>query len=193
MYNIALRDLVVERAFRSAHITFRISRQIGNISYICLTSSAWCISRLTSLVTSMATAVRLLWCSDMAELDRYITLSLTPSIYFPWMNAGKWICNTITQLRTITVYIMLDIFALDLNANMIIRTKWSRFYRPTSEISSEIISLTVYTLRPKQHDRNFPDDIFKCIFLNDNVWISLRFHWSLFPRVQLTIFQHWFR
>ena len=24
-------------------------------------------------------------------------------------------------------------------------------------------------------------------------WFRLKFHWTLFPRVQLTIFQHWFR
>ena len=35
-------------------------------------------------------------------------------------------------------------------------------------------------------------------FLNTISWMKifkfwLRFHWSLFPRVQLTIFQHWFR
>ena len=24
-------------------------------------------------------------------------------------------------------------------------------------------------------------------------WFRLKFHWSLFPRAQLTIFQHWFR
>ena len=29
------------------------------------------------------------------------------------------------------------------------------------------------TLRPRQDGRHFPDDIFKCIFLNENVWISL--------------------
>ena len=34
----------------------------------------------------------------------------------------------------------------------------------------------------------FPDDIFKCIFLNANIWISIKFHWSLFARVQLTIY-----
>ena len=46
----------------------------------------------------------------------------------------------------------------------------------------------VNTLTPKQNGHHFLDDIFKCIFLNENVSI-----WSLFPRVQLTIFQHWFR
>ena len=49
------------------------------------------------------------------------------------------------------------------------------------------------TLRPRQNGRHFADDIFKCIFLNENVWIPIKIHWRLFVRVQLTIFQHWFR
>ena len=40
--------------------------------------------------------------------------------------------------------------------------------------------------------------IFQRTFSNAFSWMKiykfkLRFHWSLFPRVQLTIFQHWFR
>ena len=40
--------------------------------------------------------------------------------------------------------------------------------------------------------------IFQTTFSNAFYWMKmfkfrLRFHWSLFPRVQLTIFQHWFR
>ena len=35
-------------------------------------------------------------------------------------------------------------------------------------------SLTsINTLRPRQNGRHLPDDIFKCIFLNENVWISI--------------------
>ena len=34
----------------------------------------------------------------------------------------------------------------------------------------------------------FPDDIFKCIFLNANIWISIKFLISLFASVQLTIY-----
>ena len=30
-----------------------------------------------------------------------------------------------------------------------------------------------YTLRPRQNGRHFPDDIFKCIFLTEDVWISI--------------------
>ena len=29
-------------------------------------------------------------------------------------------------------------------------------------------------LRPIQNDRRFPDDIFKCIFLKENAWISIK-------------------
>ena len=32
----------------------------------------------------------------------------------------------------------------------------------------------VNTLRPKQNRRYFADDIFSCIFLNENIWISLK-------------------
>ena len=29
------------------------------------------------------------------------------------------------------------------------------------------------SLRPRQNGRHFPDDIFKCIFLNESVWLSI--------------------
>ena len=32
----------------------------------------------------------------------------------------------------------------------------------------------INTLRPRQNCRHFADDIFKCIFLNENVWISIQ-------------------
>ena len=47
------------------------------------------------------------------------------------------------------------------------------------------------TLRPRQDGRHFPDDTFSNAFS----WMKtfefrLKFHWSLFLRVQLTIFRH---
>ena len=46
-----------------------------------------------------------------------------------------------------------------------------------------------FTLRPRQKGRHSVEDIFKCIFLNGNIWISL----SSFLRFEWTIYQHWFR
>ena len=38
------------------------------------------------------------------------------------------------------------------------------------------------TLRPRQNGRHFPDDIFKCIFLNENVWISIKISLNFVPK-----------
>ena len=38
------------------------------------------------------------------------------------------------------------------------------------------------TLRPRQHGRHFADDIFTCIFLNKNVWISIRISLKFVPK-----------
>ena len=37
-----------------------------------------------------------------------------------------------------------------------------------------LVPRTVNTLRPGQNGRHFPDDIFNCIFLTENVWISIK-------------------
>ena len=41
------------------------------------------------------------------------------------------------------------------------------------------------TLRPRQNDRHLADDIFKCIFLTENVWISIDISLKFVPKVQI--------
>ena len=38
------------------------------------------------------------------------------------------------------------------------------------------------TLRPRQNGRRFADDVFKCTFLNLNVWISLKMSLKFVPK-----------
>ena len=38
------------------------------------------------------------------------------------------------------------------------------------------------TLRPRQNGRHFADDIFKCIFLNENVWIPIKISVKFVPK-----------
>ena len=38
------------------------------------------------------------------------------------------------------------------------------------------------TLRPRQNGRHFPDDIFKCISLKENVWISIKMSLKFVPK-----------
>ena len=40
----------------------------------------------------------------------------------------------------------------------------------------------VNTLRPRQNRRHFAEDIFKCIFLNENVWILIRISLKYVPK-----------
>ena len=40
---------------------------------------------------------------------------------------------------------------------------------------------TFNTLRPRQNGRHFPDEIFKCIFLNENAWISIKISLKFVP------------
>ena len=40
----------------------------------------------------------------------------------------------------------------------------------------------VNTLGPRQNGRHFADDIFKCIFLNENVWISIKISLKFIPK-----------
>ena len=40
----------------------------------------------------------------------------------------------------------------------------------------------INTLRPKQNGRNFADDILKCIFLNENVWIPNKISLKFVPK-----------
>ena len=38
------------------------------------------------------------------------------------------------------------------------------------------------TLRRRQHGRHFPDDIFSCIFFNENIWIAINISLSFVPK-----------
>ena len=52
-------------------------------------------------------------------------------------------------------------------------------FRP---ISIEIPTIKFNTLKPRQNGHHFPDDIFKCIFLNENVWILIKISLEFVPK-----------
>ena len=45
------------------------------------------------------------------------------------------------------------------------------------------------TLWPKQNGRNFADDIFKCILLNENMWIAINILLNFVPKSQINNIQ----
>ena len=50
------------------------------------------------------------------------------------------------------------------------------------EIVSKVLSGVLNTLRLRQNGRHFADAIFKCIFLNENVWILIKISLKFVPR-----------
>ena len=56
--------------------------------------------------------------------------------------------------------------------------------RPINLISLSLFRNNLFNpLRPRQNGRHFSDAIFKCIFLNENVWISLEILQKFAPEV----------
>ena len=45
----------------------------------------------------------------------------------------------------------------------------------------------INTLRPRENGRHFADDIFKCIFLNENVWIPIKISLKFVPQGPINI------
>ena len=60
---------------------------------------------------------------------------------------------------------------------------------PTCELCRwhPILLQRYHTLRPSQDGRHFPDNIFKSIFVNENVWISTKFSPQFVPRCPINI------
>ena len=57
---------------------------------------------------------------------------------------------------------------------------WMRIY--IHSLIEDVITHPCFnTLRPRQNGRHFPDVIFKCIFLNENVWISIKISLNFIP------------
>ena len=58
------------------------------------------------------------------------------------------------------------------------------FYELSYLLVGSMCCVSIYfnTLRPSQVGRHFPDAIFKCIFLNENVWISIKISRNFVPK-----------
>ena len=58
---------------------------------------------------------------------------------------------------------------------------WPRYLSPCGITRPQWVN----TLRPRQDSRHFPDDVFKWIFLNANVWIFINISPEFLPKGQI--------
>ena len=50
------------------------------------------------------------------------------------------------------------------------------------DVGNGVGDFWVNTLRPRQNGRHFQDEIFKCIILNENGWISIKSSLNIVPK-----------
>ena len=55
-------------------------------------------------------------------------------------------------------------------------------YKSQSGLVSCLSVFSIYTLRPRHNGRHFTDDILKCIFLNENLWIPIEIALKSVPK-----------
>ena len=60
--------------------------------------------------------------------------------------------------------------------------RWYSMYPRSAGHRQLKVRNIINTLMPGQNGRHFPDDIFKCIFLNENVWISIKISLKFVPK-----------
>ena len=51
-----------------------------------------------------------------------------------------------------------------------------------SWVTYHLAQSKINTLRPRQNERHFADDIFTCIFLNENAWIPIKISLKFIPK-----------
>ena len=66
--------------------------------------------------------------------------------------------------------------------HLYIETAPSRYLNQWSRLLYVARPQWVNTLRPRQNGRHFADDIFKCIFLNENVFITVKISLKFVPK-----------
>ena len=66
-----------------------------------------------------------------------------------------------------------------------LRHHWYWLWMPQAITWTNAVLSPLNTLRPRQNDRHFPDDIFKCIFLFENVWIWIKISLKFVPKVRI--------
>ena len=110
-------------------------------------------------------------------------VSCAESVVASWRHIGFFILlylfvftqvsSSITEHTFAKLYVGVDASGFSSVGSPVLHTECDR--HPVRNI------LRINTLRPKQNGCRFPDDIFKCIFFNENVWISLKISLKIVP------------
>ena len=109
------------------------------------------------------------WHGNVFHLMGPLWRGSTSDQWIPWWR-GQW-----------RRYLMLSLFII-LNNLLNKQLSYMWFGMPWHSCD---ITIVINTLRQRQNGCNFPDDIFKWIFLNENVWISIKVSLKFVPKIPI--------
>ena len=102
---------------------------------------------------------------------------MTEILHPAYWNAFRWKKNAIDPFNKMSA--LVQVTACHRTGNKSIHgTVMTEF----NDVSLDINDSKISTLRPRQNGRHFPDDLYKCIFLNENVWISIKISLKFIPK-----------
>ena len=85
------------------------------------------------------------------------------------------------RLRNGGHFVSASIFSIDLD----LPGELGQYHRCPCLQPYSLCRRAVNTLRPRQNGRHFADDMFRCIFLNENVWIPIEISLTFVPNVPI--------
>ena len=144
---------------------WRYSVLLGFVCYI--------VSTLWVLVGSLHAFIHAKWRLFCSGLDRLIRLAV--EIHFIMPLQSRSMASENKNLFVIKHWNKWDpVGAVITNIHL----KFTLTHWPPRAMAV----ISVNTLRPRQNGRNFADDIFKCIFLNENIWIPIKISLKFVPK-----------
>ena len=93
---------------------------------------------------------------------------------------GRWWSHGIT-LTTLTKKGQFEVWKIWIAIIIITQTTLPSAF-PSTKHQLKVVVCRLNTSRPRQNGRHFADDIFKCIFLNENVWIPIKMSLKFVPK-----------
>ena len=139
-------------------------------------------------------------CADFMCDFKIIWLLIVPTTYLISQSRNEkhtmimtcmYACALFLYSYFLYVYMVLHYLAFMYYALILLCQEWRN--KDVQSINQSVTNTYLNSSLPGQNGRHFTDDIFRCIFLNETICISIQISLKFVPGVQLTITQHWFR
>ena len=155
-----------------------------------MTSSRYATGRVCQVVAG--DSVR---CTKMASMHEKTVAQVSVVAHAKWSLTQVLLYHIIEILFSCRNMFCLNYFSWEIIHVICVHTYLSIGGKGIASTSASTLYVlnSLNTLRPRSNGRHFAQDIFKCISCMKIFEFRLKFLWSLFLRVQLTILQHWLR